>query len=483
MRCSVLTSALIMIFPLATVTAQREIKIPSGRVVLGQGFNPLTDELLSPCVDPVNSDAPGIALSSDFSLVNVKSTEELRKEFSLTAAASLGFGPFAASAKHSEWRSQETNSFSNFLVVNANVEAPSKGAANFVLNPRGTAALAAGNTTFVQRCGMEYVTEVTEGGSFQAVARFTSESQREQSYTSTAADVSVGMWASGKASWSDAMKRVNTNSTRTLRILTRGRADAVPGFDQIEAYAQAFPQTLTNPANRWTISARTAAYTTADFGAHAAPSFDLTDALGFINDAAGTYSGLVTELADLNFVRRRQGQFLNVNSDQIANRITAVQHEQARVLLAARNCINAFATRCANIADAQSSLPAYTMPTRIITRFETSASFCMQQAGGPGIRAWIFDDNGTLRFRRVHEGAADTAVVDDVPYVTEGGGQWTMKPEVQGGVYGFRHSSSYGAGAHWDSIAGIVPCGAPSTIGYTRTMRYEEDLRGGYRWR
>lgn len=340
------------------------VKIPdnSGQPTdtrLGRGFNTLSGEFKGECVvgKPTSNQSRGFQI--DYSMTQLRSSEEFRRSLQMSASASMGIGSWSGDASSSFFRSLDRNRYYDYLLVNVSVVGPSFSLTGDKLS--GDAhGLRNKPKDFYTKCGNQYVKSVTLGGDFTAIITIETDNEIERSELRAALSVAAVGYGSGKASFAENLSRVTKNYKRTVKILRKGTNEAVPdlSIDALIQYSLDFP-TKINRDTAYPISFDKASFTDIDVRI---PRFQKEEILA--DDWATRAGELYSDYADLIYYRDNSNRtrfYPPLSDEQVATGITKLSSMVNNVKAQYVGCLEDPGVACSKMAFPERDL---TLPKR-----------------------------------------------------------------------------------------------------------------------
>jgi hypothetical protein len=237
--------ALLVLLALPLDSAAGQSLKPNGRVlVLGTGYNTITGEIRSRCIEPEpGSVVPSMANvgATDFFLDIAERRQEIRQSSNLRVEASVGLGPFASDAEYNHLSQGEYSSFDNYFYTAVVVELQPEGSTQWRLTKKGKDYKKNGAVAFAEECGNAFVDAIIRGGELRTTFRIRDENHSQKTATAANLEMSLGAYASGKVSWEQTLQSVTSNKRVTLYTFRLGKLDSLKTTAGALAEALAFP--------------------------------------------------------------------------------------------------------------------------------------------------------------------------------------------------------------------------------------------------
>jgi hypothetical protein len=294
-----------------------------------------------------------------FSLKKIETYEDYQSSFDFDADASASYGLFHASAKFKYAEKHHYKSFSRYLVASVIVTNAFRQLRNVQLTDPARTLLKNGETDrFHEEFGDTFVLGITTGGAYYAVLEFTSESEQDLKDMSAQLDVGYYGVFDGQAKFSQRMQDFKGHTSLTVDSFQQGGTDTSQSvsIDAIIAKATTFPSQVQQVAVPFTAFLQD--YKTLDLPA--GPNLiDIENARLVLQDYLALRNQLVQKLNEIEYIQQFPGQFVNPDSNSLAQ-----MHTQVAQLL---NQVTRGASACANkIMDCQFtglSIPTFSLPT------------------------------------------------------------------------------------------------------------------------
>jgi|GEM_PF-6451475 len=212
------------------------------RIPLGRGYNTLAGEFRGDCISGVSKQESSQGFSADYSLTQVRSSEEFRHTLQLSASASMGVGIWKGDLSSSFFQSLDRNRFYDYLVVKVIVSGPTLSINKEAISNEARPLLSDPGR-FYTRCGNQYIKSVTFGGEFSAVITIETSNESQRQELRAAMSVAAAGYGSAKASFAESLSKVTKNYKRSVKILRNGTNESIPDLeiDTIIKYSLDFP--------------------------------------------------------------------------------------------------------------------------------------------------------------------------------------------------------------------------------------------------
>lgn len=221
----------------------------NSQVLLGTGFNSLTEKVRGDCIAYTKKGSliRNGGQTSSISITLVNSRTELRKSLGVSANASLNLGAFKGSVKASYARDTQFNSYYVYLVISVKVVNQIEVIKNVTLKSWALKKLNKDKSSFMRSCGNQFISSVQTGGELLVVLQAkTSNSKEKQKVAASLLASGIAWRAEGKVR-KEFSKLVRDNSI-TFDAFRKGddgtiktRHDSVKG---VLNYAYNFPKVV-----------------------------------------------------------------------------------------------------------------------------------------------------------------------------------------------------------------------------------------------
>lgn len=293
-----------------------------------------------------------------FALKKIETYEDFQSAFDFEADASASYGLFHASAKFKYAESHKFKSFSRYLVASVIVTNPFLQLHNIQLTGSARTLLANGQTDrFHEEFGDTFVQGITTGGAYHAVLEFVCESEQDLKDISAQLDVGEYGLFDGDATFSSRMQDFKGHTSLRVDSFQQGGADTrvSVSVDDIIAKAVKFPLDVRQVAVPFTAFLQD--YKTLDLPA--GPNLiDVENAREVLRDYLSLRNQLVQKLNEIEYIQQFPDQFVNPDSNSLAQ-----MHSQVAQLL---NQVTRGASACANnimhCQFTEISIPAFSLP-------------------------------------------------------------------------------------------------------------------------
>jgi hypothetical protein len=334
-------------------------------ITYGQGYDPFTGSPKGKCVE-FNGDSDLIATTTpagqttDFRIVEIEDTDKFHSAMNMSAAASIGVGPFSADAATQYASDRKITSYSNSLVVEVRVRNQRKALKAFNLTTSAAEALKRDPADFYRMCGTYFMAGLESGGDFAVVMRIRSQNDEEQRSTHGELEASYGMFGSVSGKFDESMQRLVAKGALQAEIVRRGTTDAIPQLtpQDIRAYAMNYPKQVSDAGGApWPIAA-----TMVDYQSINPRAKTLRAEEQFLNGVASDLAAARQLRNDLLYVQANPGEFLGIDLGVIANDLQTVQAATKKIEAVAAACSADPVAKCKG---GTSAVPSVTLPARL----------------------------------------------------------------------------------------------------------------------
>jgi hypothetical protein len=229
--------------PLEDLSRARALTAAPVEHVLGEGFDSVTGAAKGKAMAPQTA-TPAPSASGqvvEYSLIEVESLSELRREMGISASASYSGVVGEASAKVELVRKAAFNSYSIYLIVRTKVTNGSTLLTEFMLRSEARDLFQQSVPEFFKTYGDEFVNSVSTGGEFLAVVEFVSQSSVEQETIKASVRASVGSFDSA-AGFSQAIDKISKERTTKINVVRIGGTGPIP--TNLKEAAMNFPKAV-----------------------------------------------------------------------------------------------------------------------------------------------------------------------------------------------------------------------------------------------
>jgi hypothetical protein len=295
----------------------RAQEVPTDAVGIGQGFNSITSDIGTTCVeyDPSQESSllhkvsgTGMGSKTVYKLDEVEDFASIKSHLSVDASISLGWGIFKADAAYNFLTDGSYSSYSSYLFVDVSVRNEAEILNKMHLTKEALNYAAQGADMFLQMCGDEFVYGRRNGGQFTAIVQVVSSTDIEQKKAVTAISQAVTGYEKGKLTFSEALDQVKTLKRIKIYLLRSGGAGKLSDIDGIKEAALHFPDAVKSNPTLATVLIR--GYNSVDNLPPGVLSFDETKRQGqFMNMVIPWLDRAYSFRANLAYARSNADEF------------------------------------------------------------------------------------------------------------------------------------------------------------------------------
>ena len=178
--------------------------------VVGFGFSFLDAQVRQPCLADVATDVDPQGATGSHSLVLITSSQSMKEELGLSAAASFGFGIYSGSVAASYYQGKQVSRYAAYLHVLVVQNTGTRKLRNQPSLAAGVPSPIRRPNEFFLRCGDRAFIAASSGGQYEAFLRIETKTSQQQSRIETA--LSGGILNFGNASLKSDLSRVMTEN-------------------------------------------------------------------------------------------------------------------------------------------------------------------------------------------------------------------------------------------------------------------------------